>query len=72
MSRQYSTAEAAEVLGVTPANVSMMCSRYEVPKFGSQYVIDEDTLEFLRSRKGKKGRPKGSPNKSKAHAGDPG
>ena len=35
-------------------------------KDGGVYLIDDATMEILRSRKGKRGRPKGSQGKAKA------
>jgi hypothetical protein len=37
-----------------------------IEKAGGVYLIDDATMEILRSRRGKRGRPKGSLGKAKA------
>lgn len=65
--RMYSVTEAAEILGLHRNTVAQLCRKYDFPKAGTQYIIDDTALDFLRSRRGMVGRPKGySPKKKDA------
>lgn len=61
----YSVTEVSEMLGVRPQAISRKLKAIGHPKSGGIYIIDEKTLDHLKSRKGKRGRPKGVKNKPK-------
>lgn len=53
-------AQAAKELGITTVSVSSMLKRLGKEKIGGIYLIDQETFEYLESRKGKRGRPFGT------------
>ncbi len=65
MGKIWTATQAAEELGVTPTWVGVALKKMGKEKAGGVYLIDEETMEYLRSRKGKRGRPKGAKNKPK-------
>lgn len=66
MNKIWTATQAAEELGVTPTWIGVALKKLGKEKAGGIYLIDEETMEYLRSRKGKRGRPKGAKNKHSA------
>lgn len=65
MMHYKTVAQAAKELGLTPAAVSSMLKRLGKEKTGGIYLIDPETFDYLKSRKGKRGRPFGTTKKAK-------
>lgn len=53
----YLTSEVAQILGCEEESVSRLCKKFNAPKLGRYYVINDELLEDLRSRNTKRGRP---------------
>lgn len=54
----YTASEVSEILGVSQTQVSRLCASLNAPKLGKFYLINEELLEALKERRGKRGRPK--------------
>ena len=57
---EYTTTEAAALLGVNRRNVQNYCKRHGLEKFGREYVVTEVDLEGMRTELGKVGRKPGT------------
>ncbi len=53
---EYTTTEAAALLGTAHRNVQNYAKRHELRKFGREYVITELDIEGMRGSIGKPGR----------------
>ena len=47
--------QVAEELGLNRCSVVQMLKRINAPKLGTQYIIDDDLFEYIKSRRGKRG-----------------
>lgn len=60
--KTYTVREASHILGCSTDWVSKFCrtykERYEIHKFGSEWVITEKIIEAIKNNQGKVGRPK--------------
>ena len=54
----YTASEVSEILGVSLTQVSRLCASLNAPKLGKFYLINEELLDALKERRGKRGRPK--------------
>ncbi len=54
----YTPAEAREILGCSATQVSRLCATLGAPQLGKFYLINDELLEAMKDRKGKRGRPK--------------
>lgn len=54
----YTASEVSEILGVSLTQVSRLCASLDAPKLGKFYLINEELLDALKERRGKRGRPK--------------
>lgn len=61
----WTVTQASEELGLSTTWIGVTMKKLGKQKTGSIYLIDEETMEYLRSRKGKAGRPQGAKNKAK-------
>lgn len=55
----YTPEEARSILGVSATQVSRLCASLGAPQLGRFYLINDELLEAMKDRKGKRGRPKG-------------
>lgn len=53
----YDVVSAAHITGVSAQWVKSWCRRLELGKIGTSYLITEEVLDILKSRKGKRGLP---------------
>jgi hypothetical protein len=53
---EYTTTEAAALLGVARRNVQNYAKRHELKKFGREYVITQIDIDAMRGELGKVGR----------------
>lgn len=53
----YQISEVAQILGCEEESVSRLCKKFNAPKFGRYYVINDELLEDLQNRNTKRGRP---------------
>ncbi len=65
MGKMRSTKEAAAELGISQISVCRLLEAMDAPKFGRSYIVDDETMEKLKSRRIGPGRPKGSLGKKK-------
>jgi hypothetical protein len=56
----YTTTQAAAILGLSPHSVKSYCLRYPDVghKVGRDWLLTDGDIAFIRSRLGKRGRPK--------------
>lgn len=47
--------QVAEELGLNRCSVAQMLKRINAPKLGTQYIIDDELFEYIKSRRGKQG-----------------
>lgn len=55
---EYTTTDAALLLGVNRRNVQNYCKRHGLKKFGREYIVTDRDLEGMRGELGKVGRKK--------------
>lgn len=56
----YTASETADILGVSVVQVSRLCAKYNAPRLGKFYLINEELLQELKDRNTEVGRPKKS------------
>lgn len=54
----YTVSEAREILGCSATQVSRLCAALGAPRLGKFYLINDELLDAMKARKGKRGRPK--------------
>lgn len=54
----YTASEVAEILGVSAVQVSRLCAKYDAPRLGKFFLINEELLEDLKNRNTSTGRPR--------------
>lgn len=55
---EYTTTEAAALLGTARRNVQNYCKRHGLKKFGREYMVTEADLQGMRAELGKPGKKK--------------
>ena len=53
----YTPEDARNILGVSSTQVSRLCASLGAPQLGKFYLINDELLEAMKARKGKRGRP---------------
>ena len=61
MSKQYTSAQVAEMLGYSRSMVLLVCQKKNLPRVGNQYVLGEEEIATIKDALGHK--PTGRPRK---------
>lgn len=56
--RIFTPAEAKEILGCSATQVSRLCASLGAPQLGKFYLINDELLDAMKERRGKRGRPR--------------
>lgn len=63
MSKQYTSAQVAEMLGYSRSMVLLICQEKKLPRVGNQYVLSETDISVIKGSLGHK--PTGRPRKNR-------